>query len=99
MSPISAFSSPGINSFPSATNRTRVVRKAMPAESFFNFFTPPTPPSEEAVENGEIDEDELEDLEERLELDYQIGEDLKERVCFLPFSLTFRGAHTSFFFF
>ncbi|KIJ44587.1 hypothetical protein M422DRAFT_30291 [Sphaerobolus stellatus SS14] len=62
------------------TNRTRLIRKAHPTDSFFNFFSPPIPPSEDALENGEVDEEELEDLEERLELDYQIGEDLKERV-------------------
>ncbi|EJD50227.1 NAP-domain-containing protein [Auricularia subglabra TFB-10046 SS5] len=62
------------------TNRTRLVRKAHPAESFFNFFAPPTPPDEEAIEAGDVDEEELEELEQRLEMDYQIGEDLKERV-------------------
>jgi len=62
------------------TNRTRLVRKARPTESFFNFFTPPVPPAEDALENGEIDEDELEELEEKLEVDYQIGEDLKEKI-------------------
>ena len=66
--------------FLSDTNRTRLVRKAKPAESFFNFFSPPIPPSEEALENGDIEEDELENIEEQLEIDYQIGEDLKEKV-------------------
>ena len=56
------------------------MRKAKPAESFFNFFSPPVPPSEEAIESGEIDEDELEAIEEQLEIDYQIGEDIKEKV-------------------
>ena len=62
------------------TNRTRLVRKAKNVDSFFNFFSPPQPPSEEALENDDVDDEELEDLEARLELDYQIGEDLKERV-------------------
>ncbi len=62
------------------TNRTRLVRKAHPTESFFNFFSPPVAPSEEAIEAGEIGEDELDDLEEKLEIDYQIGEDIKEKV-------------------
>ena len=56
------------------------MRKARPAESFFNFFSPPTPPSEESIEAGEIDEEELDELEEKLEMDYQIGEDIKEKV-------------------
>ncbi|KAI8969676.1 hypothetical protein BD414DRAFT_428061 [Trametes punicea] len=62
------------------TNRTRLVRKARPTASFFNFFNPPQPPSDEAIESGELDEDELEDLEEKLEMDYQLGEDLKEKI-------------------
>lgn len=62
------------------TNRTRLVRKARPAESFFNFFSPPVPPAEDALETGDIDEEELDELDEKLETDYQIGEDLKEKV-------------------
>jgi len=62
------------------TNRTRLVRKAHPTDSFFNFFTPPIPPAEDALDNGEIDEDELDEIEEKLEMDYQIGEDLKEKI-------------------
>jgi nucleosome assembly protein 1-like 1 len=65
------------------TNRTRLVRKAHPTESFFNFFSPPVSPSEEAIESGEIGEEELDDLEEKLEIDYQIGEDIKEKVRFV----------------
>ncbi|TFK84595.1 nucleosome assembly protein [Polyporus arcularius HHB13444] len=62
------------------TNRTRLVRKARPTNSFFNFFSPPQPPSDEAIESGDLDEDELEELEEKLEIDYQLGEDLKEKI-------------------
>ncbi|KAF8502612.1 NAP-domain-containing protein [Russula emetica] len=62
------------------TNRTRLVRKAHPTESFFNFFSPPVAPSEEAIEAGEIGEEELDEVEEKLEIDYQIGEDIKEKV-------------------
>ncbi|KAL7416802.1 hypothetical protein BDY24DRAFT_204362 [Mrakia frigida] len=62
------------------TNRTRVVKKVIPADSFFNFFSPPTPPTEEALEDGTFEEEDLAALDERLELDYQIGEDLKEKV-------------------
>lgn len=45
----------------------------MPTDSFFNFFSPPTLPEDD---EEEVDED----IDEKLELDYQIGEDLKERV-------------------
>jgi len=59
------------------TNRTRLVRKAHPTESFFNFFTPPPAIDEDAA----IDDlDDLEDIEQKLETDYQIGEDFKEKI-------------------
>jgi len=58
------------------TNRTRLVRKAKPTDSFFNFFSPPVPPSEDE----ELEEEDLEEVEEKLEIDYQIGEDLKEKI-------------------
>lgn len=56
------------------------MRKAVPVESFFDFFEPPQPASDEDIENGKYDDDELEELESKLELDYQIGEDFKEKV-------------------
>lgn len=55
------------------TKQTRVVKKTVPTESFFNFFDPPKAPKEE-------DEDAASDIEERLELDYQLGEDIKEKL-------------------
>lgn len=55
------------------TKQTRVVKKTMPTESFFNFFDPPKAPAEE-------DADSSDDVEERLELDYQLGEDIKEKL-------------------
>ena len=45
----------------------------MPTESFFNFFSPPKPP-------GDDEGDASSDIEERLELDYQLGEDIKEKL-------------------
>ncbi|CCX12008.1 Similar to Putative nucleosome assembly protein C364.06; acc. no. O59797 [Pyronema omphalodes CBS 100304] len=57
------------------TKQTRVVKRTVPTESFFNFFTPPKPPTD----FDEEDEDQ-EDIEDRLELDYQLGEDIKEKL-------------------
>ncbi|CAI4210202.1 unnamed protein product [Parascedosporium putredinis] len=55
------------------TKQTRVVKKTVPTESFFNFFSPPIAP--------EDDEEEADpDIEIRLELDYQLGEDIKEKL-------------------
>lgn len=50
------------------------MKKVVPTDSFFSFFSPPTPPEDSD------DEDVDDDIDEKLELDYQIGEDLKERV-------------------
>jgi hypothetical protein len=59
------------NTFPD-TKQTRVVKKTIPTPSFFDFFNPATPPSDD---DEEIDED----IEQKLELDYQLGEDIKEK--------------------
>ncbi|KAK3169442.1 hypothetical protein OEA41_008825 [Lepraria neglecta] len=55
------------------TKQTRVVKKTVPTESFFNFFDPPKAPEAD-------DNDAASDVEERLELDYQLGEDIKEKL-------------------
>ncbi|KAI4155426.1 MAG: hypothetical protein L6R39_001242 [Caloplaca ligustica] len=55
------------------TKQTRVVKKTVPTESFFNFFDPPKAPTAD-------DESAASDVEERLELDYQLGEDIKEKL-------------------
>ncbi|KAK5061349.1 hypothetical protein LTR84_007891 [Exophiala bonariae] len=54
------------------TKQTRVIKKTVPTESFFNFFSPPVAPTD--------DDDVASDIEERLELDYQLGEDIKEKL-------------------
>lgn len=55
------------------TKQTRIVKRTIPVESFFNFFSPPAVPEEDA-------EDVASDIDERLELDYQVGEDIKEKL-------------------
>lgn len=49
-----------------------MVKKTVPTESFFNFFVPPVAPAD--------DDEVASDIEERLELDYQLGEDIKEKL-------------------
>ncbi|KAI0852263.1 nucleosome assembly protein [Daldinia vernicosa] len=56
------------------TKQTRIVKKTVPTESFFNFFSPPKAPTDDD------DNDAASDIEERLELDYQLGEDIKEKL-------------------
>ncbi|KAL6849735.1 histone chaperone [Amphichorda felina] len=60
------------------TKQTRIVKKSVPTESFFNFFSPPTPPKEEDENDDDVDI--ASDIEDRLELDYQLGEDIKEKL-------------------
>ncbi|KAJ2900186.1 nucleosome assembly protein [Zalerion maritima] len=55
------------------TKQTRIVKKTVPTESFFNFFSPPKVPTDD-------EDDSASDIEERLELDYQLGEDIKEKL-------------------
>ncbi|GAB1314325.1 histone chaperone [Madurella fahalii] len=55
------------------TKQTRIVKKTVPTESFFNFFSPPKAPTDD-------DDDAASDIEDRLELDYQLGEDIKEKL-------------------
>lgn len=69
------------------TKQTRTIEKLTPSESFFNFFDPPKPPKIDESESQDKDEDESEeeqdedeDLEARLELDYQLGEEIKDRL-------------------
>ncbi|KAF9114910.1 hypothetical protein BGX27_009457 [Mortierella sp. AM989] len=59
------------------TNKTRVVKKTVPAETFFSFFTPPVAPEENADDD---EDDEEEDIDEKLEIDYGLGEELKDSV-------------------
>lgn len=56
------------------TKQTRVVKKTVPTDSFFNFFDPPKAPG------NDDEEDVASDVEEHLELDYQLGEDIKEKL-------------------
>jgi len=56
------------------TNRTRLVRKARPVDSFFNFFSPPNPASDDLETEDDLD------LEDRIAVDYSIGEDIKEKI-------------------
>lgn len=58
------------------TNKTRVVKKEVPADSFFNFFTPPAPPKD--VES--LDDDEVREIEELVEADFGVGEVFKDKL-------------------
>ncbi|KAG5519762.1 hypothetical protein PMAC_000035 [Pneumocystis sp. 'macacae'] len=52
------------------TRQTRVVKKVVPKDSFFAFFMPPVV----------FDQDDDSDIDNRLEADYQYGEDIKEKL-------------------
>ncbi|KAI9022557.1 hypothetical protein DFJ74DRAFT_670007 [Hyaloraphidium curvatum] len=57
------------------TNKTRIVKKTTPTDTFFNFFTPPVVPDEDEEEDADMDE-----LQEKLEADYEIGELFKLKI-------------------
>ncbi|KAJ3064380.1 hypothetical protein HDU98_012212 [Podochytrium sp. JEL0797] len=57
------------------TNKTRTVKKTVPCPTFFSFFSPPTPPT-----GDEDEEDEDEDIDQKLEMDYELGEIIKEKI-------------------
>jgi len=65
------------------TNKTRVVKRTVPAESFFNFFSPPVIPED----SEELDEEEAEGLDAKLEADYEMGEEFKEKI--IPHAVDF----------
>ncbi|KAG1141617.1 hypothetical protein G6F37_004208 [Rhizopus arrhizus] len=65
------------------TNKTRVVKRTVPAESFFNFFNPPVLPEDDE----DLDEEEAEGLDAKLEADYEMGEEFKEKV--IPHAVDF----------
>ncbi|KEY66547.1 hypothetical protein S7711_08050 [Stachybotrys chartarum IBT 7711] len=58
------------------TKQTRVVKKTVPTESFFRFFSPPKAPNDDDEDDDEV----ASHIEELLELDYQLGEDIKEKL-------------------
>ncbi|KAG0739756.1 hypothetical protein G6F64_011284 [Rhizopus arrhizus] len=58
------------------TNKSRVVKRIVPSNSFFYFFSPPTIPGEDE----EVDEEEAEDLDAKLEADYEMGEEFKDKI-------------------
>lgn len=64
------------------------MRKTKPADSFFNFFTPPPPMPED--DDEDVDEEAMAENEMKLEVDYQIGEDFKEKVRICPISFRIR---------
>lgn len=66
------------------TKQTRTIEKLTPTESFFNFFDPPQPPAAptevDADEEDEEEDDEECELRDRLEFDYQLAEEIKNKL-------------------
>lgn len=77
------------------TNQTRVVKRSVPTQSFFHFFSPPVPPGMKGdkkasgsgavvSDDDEDEDDEYDEMDEELHgalaEDYQMGEDLKEKI-------------------
>ncbi|KAG0739076.1 hypothetical protein G6F57_005751 [Rhizopus arrhizus] len=58
------------------TSKSRVVKHTVSSDSFFYFFSPPIIPNEDE----EIDEEEAEGLDAKLEADYEMGEEFKDKI-------------------
>jgi nucleosome assembly protein 1-like 1 len=57
------------------SNKTRTIKKTVPAETFFSFFSPLQPP------NSQEEEENLEEEDfQAFEMDYDVGEMIKERL-------------------
>jgi len=64
------------------TNQTRIIKRTIPAETFFSFFNPPVIPEDEALE---MDDDEMQELDSKLEADYEVGEIIKDKI--IPYAV------------
>lgn len=60
-------------------NSQRTVKRLEKTQSFFHFFNPPSVPSVNEKEE-EDDEEELQELEARIQIDYEMGELLKDTI-------------------
>ncbi|KNC86475.1 hypothetical protein SARC_01384 [Sphaeroforma arctica JP610] len=60
-----------------ASGQIRMKTSTEPRESFFNFFSPPEMPSEEDID---ADQEAAEEISERLEADYELGETIKDEI-------------------
>ena len=58
----------------------RTLKVEEPTDSFFNFFDPPNVPDEDE----EMDEEEVDQLHETLESDYELGCVIKDKVISKP---------------
>lgn len=66
------------------SKKTRVVKREVPTESFFRFFSPPKMPTQggdDEEEEEEEDEEEVDpELEDAIEQDFELGEIFKNRI-------------------
>jgi len=58
----------------------RTVEQEVKCDSFFNFFDPPRIPQEDDDPEEEEDDIDFEELEERIEYDYEVGNTFKDRI-------------------
>jgi nucleosome assembly protein 1-like 1 len=56
--------------------KVRTLKEEVPTESFFNFFDPPSVPEEDE----EMDEEDVDQLHEQLENDFDVGQAIKDKI-------------------
>ncbi|KAI8350771.1 hypothetical protein B0O80DRAFT_126393 [Mortierella sp. GBAus27b] len=57
------------------SNKTRIIKKVVPSDTFFSFFTPP-----EAREEDPEDDDADAELDQLLQSDYLLGEEIRDNI-------------------
>jgi len=64
------------------SKKTRVVKREVPTDSFFRFFSPPKMPTRNEGEEEDEEEEEEQDpaLEDAIEQDFELGEVFKTRI-------------------
>ncbi|KAL8118758.1 nucleosome assembly protein 1;2-like isoform X2 [Apium graveolens] len=58
------------------SKNTKPITKTEPCDSFFNFFNPPEVPEDD----DDLDEDAVEELQNRMEQDYDIGSTMRDKI-------------------
>ena len=74
---------------PFSIHQVRTLKVEEPTDSFFNFFDPPNVPDEDE----EMDEEEVDQLHETLESDYELGCVIKDKVISKPRKKARENAH------
>ncbi|KAI9215876.1 nucleosome assembly protein, partial [Blastocladiella britannica] len=70
------------------TNKTRIVKREVPSDTFFNLFKSRSMPAHDDDDDEEdVDDEHLDELEGAMEMEYTLGEEIKDMI--IPAALEF----------